>query len=143
MATTPSLTAPSSAMPYVWAAVIVFLVGIILIGVVLALRPQYDPLIIVSSVMGFTLPFCASIFAFMKSQETHLTVNSQLTAWKLEHSRMDHAEGVISGTATEQARIAEQKLATATAAAAVGSTGKPLPVEVVAPVPIPVTTVKS
>lgn len=70
-----------------------------------------------------------------------MTVNSQLTAWKLEHSRMDHAEGVISCTATEQARIAELKLATA--AAALGSTGQPLPVEVVAPVPIPVTTVKS
>lgn len=98
-------SAPNSAMPYVWAMLILFLIGVILIGLVLYLRPAYDPLLIVSTVFAFIISIGTSIAAFIKSQETHLTVNSQLAAWKREYGAMAHAEGVIQGTKDEQDRM--------------------------------------
>ncbi len=133
---------PASVMPYVASTLLLFLVGVILIGTILWLRPALDPLVIIASVMGFVVSISAAIAAFIKSQETHLSVNSQLTAWKKEFYRMAHAEGMLLGSTDEQLRVAEQKrlgiIATAAAAAAAAAataaiTGTPL----VPVVPVP------
>lgn len=105
----PHESSPNSKLPYVWASLILFLLGIILVGMVLFLRPQLDPLLVITPVFGFIISIAAGIAAFMKSQETHLSLNGQLTAWKKEFYAMSHAEGIIVGTQNEQARVAEQK----------------------------------
>jgi len=127
---------PSNAMPYVVSVIILFLLGIILIGGVLYLRPATDPLVVIGVVFGFLISSGASIAAFIKSQETHLTVNSQLTAWKKEFYQMAHGEGVIQGTRDEQDRIVEQKRAASLKQEP--RTVAPVPVEIVSPDPLPV-----
>jgi DMSO reductase anchor subunit len=103
--TTP--TRQSSMLPYIAAGVILVLIGAIFILILLFLRPKLDELILISTVAGIGGTMFASISALIKSQETHLTVNSQLTSWKNEFFEMAHAKGVIAGTETEQARVAE------------------------------------
>lgn len=109
MADTPNTAPAASVMPYIWAAVMMFLVGVILIGMILYLRPTYDPLVVIGGVGGLMTTFVGVIATFIKSQETHLTVNSQLTMWKKEFQELKHAEGLIQGTHDEQNRVAEQK----------------------------------
>lgn len=120
MANTPDISKSSSVMPYVWSMLILFLLGVILIGIILYLRPLMDPVLVTINVMGFVISVGAGISAVIKgqeslnkSQETHLTVNSQLTAWKTEYAALKHAEGMLAGVAGEQDRIVEQKRAAA------------------------------
>jgi hypothetical protein len=139
MADTPATQ--SSTMPYIIAIVMLVLIGTIFIGGVLYLRPALDPLILITAVFGFLVPTFAGVAAFMKSQETHLTVNSQLTAWKAEFKALSHAEGVIAGVTGEQERIAEQKRVlalTAVVSVPAGTTIEPVPVTVISPSPLPV-----
>jgi hypothetical protein len=98
----------SSPMPYVWAFLIFFLLIVLFILALLYMRPDLDPLILISAIAGIGASLFTGVAAFMKSQETHLSVNSQLSAWKNEFFAMAHAQGVIVGTITEQARVAEQ-----------------------------------
>lgn len=117
MGDTPPVIKASSTLSYIVAALIMFLIAVILIGVILYLRPAYDPLVVISGVGAFMTAFMGIIATFIKSQETHLTVNSQLTAWKAEFKELQQSEGRAQGTKTEQERIAEQlRVAALTAA---------------------------
>lgn len=107
--TEPDVPHSTNVVPYVTSALVLFLIGVILIGVILWLRPNVDALVTIATVMGFVVSVSASIAAFIKSQETHLMVNSQLTAWKKEFYSMAHAEGALAGASDEQARVAEIK----------------------------------
>lgn len=124
-----------SAMPYVWAALILFLIAALFIVAILYIRPELDPLILISAILGAFSVLFSSVAAYLKSQETHLSVNSQLTEWKKEFFNMAKSEGLIEGAKTEQARIAEQtrlKMGVAAVPVAV-----PMPMAMAAPVAAP------
>jgi len=109
MTETPKIIKFNNTLSYVWAVLILFLIGVVLIGAVLFLRPNYDPLIIIGTVGGMITTILGSLLALMKAQETHLTVNSQLTEWKEESTRAAHSEGIIKGTKEEQERVIEEE----------------------------------
>lgn len=99
----------NSVLPYIVATTILVLIGVILIGVVLYLRPALDPLVVIGLVFTAVTTILTGVAAFIKSQETHASVNSQLTAWKKEYYELAHTKGEKAGTVEEQARVAEQK----------------------------------
>ena len=131
MADTPAFTKPESSMPYVWAGLILVLMSGLFILALLLLRPVLDPLVVIATVLGITSTMFSGIAAFLKSQQTHVTVNSQLTAWKAEFFKMAHAEGIIAGVKTEQERIAEITRIKALTAPVI------IPVSVPMPAPVP------
>lgn len=133
----------SNVMPYVMSIVILFLIGVIFIGGVLYLRPTADPLVVITLVFGFLTPTGVSVAAFIKGQENHGLINSQLSAWKKEFFQMAHAEGIIAGTKAEQDRIVEEKRAAGatTALPTAPMVSAPIAVVVENPDPIPVVPV--
>lgn len=88
----------NSSMQYVWAGLGLTALGIIFILGVLQLRPQVDALVLIASVGAIVGTLFGNVAAYMKSEQTHKMVNSQLTEWKQEFSAMRYAEGVIEGT---------------------------------------------
>ena len=138
MAETPKSLSPSTnSMPYVWAGLIFFLLGGLFILALLFLRPGLDPLILISSVAGIMGTMFTGVAAYLKSQETHLTVNNQLTTWKAEFFEMAHSKGLLEGTEQEQARVAEQLRVKNLTVPRVTPTATPVIVE--NPNPVPVT----
>ena len=77
------------------------LVGVVLIGLILWLRPTSDPLIVITAVSGFIASTGAGVLSMMKSQETHVAVNSRMDQWMDAQSNIAHAQGVSD----EQARV--------------------------------------
>jgi hypothetical protein len=122
---------------YFTAAAILTLLGIIFIGMVLFLRPNIDPLIVITSVLAFTTTIGTGVAAFIKSQETHDSVNGKLAAWKKEFFALAHAQGVIDGTEKEQGRMAEKlRLQNINESAPVSSHATPVVVENIAPIAV-------
>ncbi len=101
----------SSRAPYVWAVVILAAIAAVLVVVVLWIRPQADPLDVVSQVAKGLPPTIAGVMAYLKAQETHLSVNSRLDAFMREHAAAAHVKGQLQGVADEQARQAALELA--------------------------------
>ncbi len=98
-------------LPYLWAVVALTFLSAGLVISILSLRPLADPLVVLGGVLGSMAPIMASVFAFMKAQETnlvsretHLAVNSRLDSFIASASKAARAEGVIQGTADEQHR---------------------------------------
>ena len=96
----------SSNAPYVWAVVILTTVAAVLVLVIVWLRPKADALDVVAQVAKGLAPTVAGVMAYLKAQETHLSVNSRLDAFMREHGALAHREGQIQGMADEQARQA-------------------------------------
>jgi hypothetical protein len=93
----------SSIMPYIWATVIMFLIASLLVLGILILRPNADPLLVIGGIFGVVGTMTASILAVMKAQETHLSVNSRLDAWK----RSMRTEARREGGDIERDRVAK------------------------------------
>jgi hypothetical protein len=83
---------------YVVAVIILLLLGGTLILGILLLRPQVDVPSVVGQVTGYLAPTIAGVLAFMKSQETHLMVNSRLDDFISARSDLSRAEGIAQGT---------------------------------------------
>lgn len=132
MADTPEAYKTGSPMPYIWAAIIVMLIGVIFVGMVLYLRPQLDPLLVITPAMGLMATVIAAVAGFIKNQETHRTVNSELSGWKKDNTALRLAEGEIIGAQKEQERVAEQKRISALTAPVAAA----IPAAPVAPVPV-------
>jgi len=105
--------APSSNMPYLVAAVIVLLIGVATIAVLAKLRPTADITVLAAVVSGFMVAITTSVWAVMKGQETHKTVNSRMDAMLVVVTELAHARGVREG----QERQAAATTASAEAAA--------------------------
>lgn len=95
-------------MPYIWTGLTLFLFAGVFVTTLLYLRPEIDSLLLITTAFGMAGTMFTGIAAYLKSEETHTAVNSQLSAWKQEFFTMAHAEGVIAGAENEQARVAEQ-----------------------------------
>jgi hypothetical protein len=96
----------SSNAPYVWAVVILTAVAAVLVLVIVWLRPKADALDVVAQVAKGLAPTVAGVMAYLKAQETHLSVNSRLDAFMRENAALARREGQIQGMADEQARQA-------------------------------------
>lgn len=99
----------NTTLPYVWTVLVAFLIGSILIVGVLYLRPALDPLVVITTILGFIISIGTSVAAFIKTQETHTIVNSELDKWKRTYGAMQRAEGFIEGGDTERAAEKSRK----------------------------------
>lgn len=121
---------------YLIATVIMFGIGMFAVIGISISRPEQDNSIIITAVLGFTGTTLGSILAFMKSQETHASVNGRMddfirkfesqAAIAQEKSRLEGAvTGRSEGRAAADARtdlLAGQTLLTIPAAVAPATT---------------------
>ena len=85
-------------VPYVTAVVIMMCFGVLAIVLIWILRPNaMDNMLITAAVFTFIGPTTLSLLAFMKAQETHLSVNSRLDAFMKNAVKAAHAEGALEG----------------------------------------------
>jgi hypothetical protein len=98
---------PASNVQYVIAVLTMFLLGVIMSITIIALRPTADALVIVGSTFAVMSPTTLGLLSFMKAQETHLSVNSQLQSYINAASGRARAEGVIEGRDTQHSRQIE------------------------------------
>lgn len=71
----------ASNVPYLATITVMFAIGIAGVAVIAKARPETDILTIIAAVFAFLTPTTASILAFQKAQETHLSVNSRLDSF--------------------------------------------------------------
>jgi len=72
---------PANNTPYVLAVVVMFVIAVATVLGVLKIRPTTDPLVVIGAIFAAFSPTTAGILAFIKSQETHVAVNSRMDAW--------------------------------------------------------------
>lgn len=72
-------------------------VGVVAVVLVSVLRPEQDNSALITTIVGLLLPTTASILAFLKAQETHLSVNSRLDSFIVAAKAQAKAEGVKEG----------------------------------------------
>jgi len=84
--------------PYIIAVVIMVSIGVGGIILIWLARPEaMDNMLITAAVFTFIGPTTLSLLAFMKSQETHLSVNSRLDAFMSNAVKAARSEGLIQG----------------------------------------------
>lgn len=86
----------ASNAPYLITIIVMFFIGIMGTGLIAALRPETDLLTIIAAIFAFLTPTTASILAFQKAQETHLSVNSRLDGF------IKNAQAAALATGREQ-----------------------------------------
>ena len=84
---------------YVVAVVAMMLIGVVAVVAIVLGRPEKDNTAVIATIVGFLAPTTLSLLAFMKSQETHLSVNSRLDAFMANARMAAHAQGVTEGRA--------------------------------------------
>lgn len=92
-----TIVPPPNNMPYVVAVVLMMFFGVTAISVISVLRPEKDNTLLITSIVGFLTPTTLSLLAFMKAQETHLSVNSRLDAFMSNAKMAAHAQGLDEG----------------------------------------------
>lgn len=95
---------PPNNFQYVVAVLIMSALGVAAVIAVTLMRPSQDNTVLIASIFGFLLPTTMALLAFMKSQETHLSVNSRLDAFLSEARLAAKAEGVAEGRETAEKR---------------------------------------
>jgi len=85
-------------IPYIVAVVIMMAIGITSISSIWLFRPDaMDKMLITAAVFTFIGPTTLSLLAFMKAQETHLSVNSRLDSFMSSAVKAARSEGLIQG----------------------------------------------
>jgi len=88
---------PSNNVPYIVAVVVMMALGVGAVVAVTVDRPSADNTLLIASILGFLAPTTLSLLAFMKAQETHLSVNSRLDEFMVNAKLAARAEGVAEG----------------------------------------------
>ena len=90
-------------VPYVTAVVAMVLIGVTGVVTVQTVRPG-DNTLIITAILGFITTTLMALLAFLKSNETHASVNGQMEEFKaalitagLLREVAAHAEGVVQG----------------------------------------------
>jgi len=97
-APTKSVISIPNNTPYIIAVVIMVSIGVGGIILIWLARPEaMDNMLITAAVFTFIGPTTLSLLAFMKSQETHLSVNSRLDAFMSNAVKAARSEGLIQG----------------------------------------------
>jgi len=102
-----AMPAPSN-VPYVIAVVLMIVVVIIAVTVIAIARPDKDNSALFALILGSIGPTTLSLLAYMKAQETHLSVNSRLEQFIRNADRTARAEGELAGQAAAQAQAQAQ-----------------------------------
>lgn len=76
------IVAPTNNVPYIVAVVACVGLTIAAIVTITVMRPEQDNAIIIGQIVAAAGPVTLALLAFMKSQETHLSVNSRLEEFK-------------------------------------------------------------
>lgn len=84
-------------MQYVVAVVVMVFFGVTAVSAIAILRPGQDNAALYALILGFIGPTLLSLLAFLKAQETHLSVNSRLDAFMGTAQTAAHAEGLAEG----------------------------------------------
>lgn len=103
----PSSTKTAVA-PYIWAVVIMMLLGGLIVLGVLWMHPGTEPLGVLAEVGKWLTVLTTVVLTFMKSQETHMMVNSRLEAWMKDHAAVARADGEKAGIAIATERAVTQ-----------------------------------
>ncbi len=119
-----SIVPPPNNVPYIVAVVAMMALGVGGAVVVTLARPAQDNTVLIGIIFGFLAPTTLSLLAFMKAQETHLSVNSRLDAFMATARTAARAEGVLEGRT--QGRAAADDRTDTLAANAVTTTKEPL-----------------
>ncbi len=93
----PSVVRAPNNTPYIVAVVLMAALGITGVVLVALLYRDMDRVVVMGLIGGFVAPTTLSLLAFMKSQETHLSVNSRLDAFMANAVKAAHAEGQSEG----------------------------------------------
>ncbi len=92
------LSLPASNFQYIVAVVVMMMMGVISTTVLVVMRPDNkENLLVIGLIIGFLAPTTLSLLALMKSQETHLSVNSRLDAFMSNAKSAAYAKGVTDG----------------------------------------------
>lgn len=103
--TPPVLTGTTANnIPYVVAVSVMVVAGIVGATVIIVLRPNVDNTLIITALFGFLTSSTLSLLSFMKSQETHLSVNSRLDGEIQNAAAAAQAKGVQEGVAQANQR---------------------------------------
>jgi hypothetical protein len=97
--TEPSIVPPPNNVPYVIAVVLMAIIGVVGVVIVTIARPGQDNTIVIGGILGSLAPTTISLLAFMKAQETHLSVNSRLDAFMKNATIAARADGLLEGRA--------------------------------------------
>jgi len=84
-------------VPYVLAVVFMMTLGVVSIVLLTIMRPEKDNTLIVTTLIGFLAPTTLSLLAFMKSQETHLSVNGRMESFIASEKLRSRLEGIEEG----------------------------------------------
>lgn len=106
---------PVNNVPYIVAVLVMAGIGIAGAVITVALLPPVDIAPVIAAIFGFLTPTTLSLLAFLKTQETHVLVNSRMTEFMatLQESVQDKsaiakaqgvAQGVAQGTADANKR---------------------------------------
>lgn len=87
----------ASNMPYIIAVVAMIALGIIAVVVLASTRKDTDIIVLIGAVFGVLTPTTLALLSFMKSQETHLSVNSRLDGFIKNAQMAALAQGNIEG----------------------------------------------
>ena len=107
-----SIVPPPNNIQYLVAIVIMSIVAVSGSIVISVYRPDIDFVVVFGVIAGFMAPTTLSLLAFMKAQETHLSVNSRLDAFIKNAELSSRAEGVEEGRKKAEERsdkLAKQK----------------------------------
>lgn len=94
-----SVVSPPNNIPYVLAVVVMSLIGVASIVLISIFRSDKDNSNLITMIIGLITPTTLSLLAFMKAQETHLSVNSRLDSFMLNAREAAHAQGFVQGKA--------------------------------------------
>lgn len=94
----------SSNVPYFLIVGGMAVAGVIAVVLVSVFRPEQDNTALIATIVGLLLPTTASILAFLKAQETHLSVNSRLDSFIEGAEAVAKAQGVKQGRDEANAR---------------------------------------
>lgn len=96
-----SIVRPPNNIPYILA--ILGMMGLGIAGsVTVIIAKVMEPLLVTGAIFAFITPTTASMLAFMKAQETHLSVNSRLDEFMRNASFAARAQGRQEGRAEGQ-----------------------------------------
>lgn len=94
----PETVVPSpNNLPYLVVISLMSFLAVIFVLGISYLRPTQDNGQMIATLLGFIATTTASVLAFMKAQETHLSVNSRLDAFMANAKIAAHAEGKAEG----------------------------------------------
>lgn len=87
---------------YIIAVIVMVVIGVFGVLFITWLRPKEDNIALITLIIGLVAPTTLSLLSLMKSQETHLSVNSRLDQFMSNAEKASHAEGVLEGQAMKK-----------------------------------------